>query len=182
MSKFVPVSRPKITQEELELLTSKYGVSSKDGCLIVGLRGYYKKSMGNPLKNDVGINDDAVIVVSPDAYKTFNGNTDPSKLNTGLATLVAGVYKFYKGLHKGSAKVGYPALRAYPDGVVLPAIRDGKKSTCSYINIHKGGFSNTYSAGCQTIFPEQYQEFLNLVYKQMDKYQQRTVTYLLAEV
>lgn len=179
MSKSVLTSRPEIKQEELELLIARHGVSSKDECIIVGLRGY---SMGKPLKNDADINDDAIVVVSPDAYRTFNGNTDPSRLNTGLAALIAGVYRFYKGLHRGSAKVGYPALRAYPEGVTMPVVKDGNKSTCSLISIHRGGFSNTYSEGGQTIFPEQYQEFINLVYNQMDKYQQRVITYLLIKV
>lgn len=177
----VPNSRPKITQAELENIINKKGISIKDEPALISFRGYYLDSIGKKGVNDIEVYDDATIYIAPNKFRTFNSNTDPSRINTGLATLIAGVYKFYKGKHHPNSPNGYDALRSYPEGVKLPAIRDGIKSTCSEINIHKGGLSSTFSAGCQTIYPDQWREFIKLVYDGMTEFDIKVITYYLIE-
>lgn len=178
----VPNTRPKISREETLAILAKYEKPQPSAeCVIVGIRGYYKKSMGDPSKNDAGIYDDAIVVISPDVFRTFNGNTDPEKFQTGLAKLDPGVYEFYKGKHHPSSPRAYNALRTFPEGASLPCTRNGLKSRCSMINIHKGGFNQTFSAGCQTLYPTQWDEFVKLVYAEMTKYRQPTIHYVLEE-
>jgi lysozyme len=49
------------------------------------------------------------------------------------------------------------------------------------INIHRGGYRTTSSEGCQTIYPSQWDGFINLVYSEMSRYNQKTIPYLLVE-
>jgi hypothetical protein len=173
----VPGKRPQQTREQTLTILSQSLISVIDSVVILGVRGYYKDSMGKVGKNDQAMYDDALIVISPSAYKTFNANTDPQKAGQKKAMLAPGRYQFYKGRHRNK----YNALRPYPEGVALPCTRDGVKSMCSHTNIHKGGFSDTFSEGCQTLYPSQWNEFIDLVYSQMNKYGQKTVRYLLIE-
>lgn len=172
-----PAGRPKQTREKtLEILAAD-GISPIGEVVLLGVRGYYKDSMGVKDKNDQAMYDDALFVVGPDVFKSFNFNTDPQKAGQNKAMLDAGLYRFYRGKHK----MRYNALRPYPEGVKLPCTRDGVKSMCSHTNIHKGGFKDTFSEGCQTIWPEQYSEAMNLIYSEMNKYKQSTIAYLLKE-
>ncbi len=177
MSKMVPGSRPQQTREETIAILTDEGVSFENEVVLLGVRGYYKDSMGVKGRNDQAMYDDALFVISPDAFASYNFNTDPQKAGQKKAMLDAGHYKFYKGLHKRK----YNALRPYPEGVSLPCTRDGVKSMCGATNIHKGGFNDTFSEGCQTIYPVQYDEAMRLIYNQMTKYGQKTVRYILIE-
>jgi hypothetical protein len=47
------------------------------------------------------------------------------------------------------------------------------------INIHKGGYNSTSSLGCQTIYPTQWQSFINTVYDQLKRYKQTKLPYVL---
>ncbi len=149
----------------------------------MGIRGYYSSSMGPTDGNDYNLYDDAIVLVTPKSFQTFNANTDPSfarKNGRSLAVLMAGRYKFYKGKHKGR----YNALRAYPEGVKLPCTREGKITVCSLINIHKGGMSNsssgvTWSEGCQTLPPKQWDSFITSTYQLMMDYGLKTIDYIL---
>jgi hypothetical protein len=177
MSSMVPAGRPKQTREETLAILTDEGVKLK-GVVLLGVRGYYKDSMGRKGQNDQAMYDDALFVVTQDGeFKAFNFNTDPQKAGAKKAKLAAGHYEFYKGKHKGK----YNALRPYPEGVSLPCTRDGVKSMCGATNIHKGGFHDTFSEGCQTIYPSQYDEAMRLIYAQMTKYGQKTVRYILIE-
>lgn len=173
----VPGSRPKQTRDETLAILAANGISVSDGVVLLGVRGYYKDSMGKVGKNDQAMYDDAIFIISPSAFKGFNANTDPQKAGLKKAMLAPGKYQYYKGRHKNK----YNALRPYPEGISLPCTRDGVKSMCSLTNIHKGGYSDTFSEGCQTLYPSQWNEFINLAYEQMSKYGQKTVTYLLIE-
>lgn len=176
----VPGSRPKQTREQTETILAQNLITANE-CVLLGVRGYYKDSMGKPGRNDQAMYDDAVFVLSPTVFRAFNFNTDPQKAGLKKAMLAAGKYKFYKGRHKPSSPKGYDALRPYPEGVQLPCTRDGVKSLCSLTNIHKGGTYDTFSEGCQTVYPTQWSEFIKLVYAEMTKYGQKTITYLLIE-
>lgn len=176
MSRMVPASRPQQKREETEAILRASGIEV-DRCVLLSVRGYYLDSMGAVGRNDQGMYDDAMIVISPTVHRAFNANTDPQKAGQKKAMLSPGKYEFYKGLHKAR----YNALRPFPEGVRLPCTRDGVPSTCSHTNIHKGGLRDTFSEGCQTIWPDQYDEFIRLVYSEMTKYQQKTIKNLLIE-
>lgn len=176
----IPNSKPKATRADIETYLRANGLNPSDGVFLVGRRAYFKDTMGAPGANDFNCYDDGIFVISPNVFAAFNGNCDPSrKIENGraLAQLVPGVYKFYKGKHKGK----YNALRAYPEGVKLPCIRNGAPSECQYINIHKGGLNDTWSQGCTTIPLTQYDAFIALVYSEMTRCRQSTITYVLTE-
>lgn len=174
----IPSSRPQQKREVTERLLLEAGVTDK--VALVGIRGYYRDSMGEKGKNDRGIYDDAIFVISPDCYVTFNANTDPSRFRKGIATLIPGVHRYRKGNHGISRGPGYPALRPATKGEMLPVIRDGIGNDMGVaINIHKGGRGTTSSEGCQTLPPSQWDSFINLVYEQMDRFGQKTIPYLL---
>jgi len=176
----IPNSRPQQKKEVTARLLAKAGV--KDSVALVGIRGYYLNSMGEKGKNDRGIYDDAIFLVSPTAYVTFNANTDPSVHRKGIASLVPGVHMYRKGRHGISKGPGYPALRPATKNEALPVWRDGEGISIGYhINIHRGGHSTTSSLGCQTIPLGQWQAFISLVYEEMDRYSQKTIPYLLIE-
>lgn len=185
MSKYIPKSRPQITKEEaLQVAQHNYG-NNVPPLLIIGVRGYYPKSMGATEVNDFNLYDDAAILIGDNVFKTFNFNTDPSfliKKGREMAVLDTGKYKFYRGKHKGK----YNALRAYPEGIVLPCTRNGKKSTCRYINIHKGGMNPssagiTWSEGCPSVPTSQWNEFIETVYSNMTKLKISVVDCLLID-
>ena len=188
-----PKSRPQRPRTQIEELLEEYGLPT-DKVVLVGVRGYYKDSMGKPGKNDHDIYDDALFLRSPDRFQSYNFNTDPSRhYGTKLAKLIAGrVYKFYKGDHHIGRPNAYKALRPYPEGVQWECTRDGVISLCSYTNIHEGGPDRpgdlhdfTGSMGCQTVPKGQFRpdpdDFQPLVYSQMTKYGQKTIDYLLVE-
>ncbi len=181
----VPSSRPKQPRAEVEKLLRSAGVTDK--VALVGVRGYYKNSLGKPNVNDLGIYDDAMFIVSPEVFAAFNANVDPSVLRPNIATLVPGVYRYKKGRHGISRGPGYPALRPATTGEKLPVRRWNPKTQDYYydqgtaINIHKGSFRSTSSEGCQTIYPSQYDGFINLVYSEMNRWSQKTISYVLVE-
>ena len=177
----VPNSRPQQAKEKTLAMVIRAGI--EDRVALVGIRGYYADSMGAKGKNDRGIYDDAIIVLSPSAHATFNANTDPSVYRKGIAVLKTGVHRFRKGNH-GISKPdgGYPALRPANAKEELPVERDKEGDSMGIaINIHRGSYNSTSSAGCQTIYPSQWDGFINLVYSEMNRYNQKTIPYLLTE-
>lgn len=182
--KLIPNSKPQLKKADALKIVEKYKDKLKSKLILIGVRGYYAKSMGATDGNDSNLYDDAMIVVGNE-YATFNANTDPSfvtKKGRELAKLNTGVHTFYKGKHKGQ----YNALRAFPEGVVWDCTRNGKPAKCSYINIHKGGINaasgdKVWSEGCQTIPVNQYNPFIELVYKEMIANGEKVVTYILID-
>lgn len=182
MSVITPASRPKLSREEAEKFLQAYDLVAYPVRLL-GIRGYYQHSMGDPDRNDRNLYDDAIFILSPDAFCAFNANTDPSKYQPGIAVLKAGGPYLYKiGLH--NMKAPYEALRQYGRVTV---IRDGGKEVRDtaaspfFIDIHKGGYSTTSSLGCQTIYPEQWTEFLLNVKTEIKKYSQSVIPYVIKE-
>lgn len=188
----IPKTRPKMALTEVSIILHKNKLDPrKEGCVLVGIRGYYKNTMGKPGVNDRGIYDDAMFVVSPDCFVAFNANTDPSRIRKGrgkgsekgMASLKTGLYRAHNvGYHK---KI-YPALRQGSGEVTV--IRDGidgdYEDTGRFgINIHPGGINGTSSEGCQTIPRQggQWDAFIALVVSQLKKYNQKVVPYLLVE-
>jgi lysozyme len=180
----IPASKPMMPLERATLILRHNKVQHEVALLAV--RGYYLRSMGDPTKNDIGIYDDAMFIVSPSAYASFNANTDPSRHKPGIATLLPGLYLYRKGRHGISRGPGYPALRPATPGEKLPVARYGESRVPSArpgvaLNIHEGSRNSTSSEGCQTIYPTQYKSFISTVYDQMDRYGQKVIPYLLVE-
>lgn len=166
--RILPPQRPKRDNAALDAVISHFGLSA-DRANLIFVRGYYLDSMGRPGVDDDNIYDDAAFIVSPNLRESFNANTGPSFPHKGAAKLDLGLYKYYRGVHKGRIK----ALRPYPEGVVLKCTRNGRSSTCSHTNIHDGGsnpaaFDVVWSLGCLTIPKIQYPEWQARVYREMD--------------
>jgi len=172
------MNAPKISKREVEQILERHGVNlaEKEVC-IVGIRGYRKRTMGAPDRNDRGIYDDAICVIAADgSFRSFNANTDPSVYRKGIATLKPGIYEVVRHKHKGC----YDALQIVCDTVN----RDGQSGDDvgrHGINIHYGGERQTWSEGCQTLPKSSYWNFLRLVYGLMDKFGLTKITYLLIE-
>jgi hypothetical protein len=182
MSKsIIPTSRPQKPAAEVRELLKRHGVTSP--LAIVGIRGYYSNTFGGP-GNNRGFYDDALFVVTPSRVVSFNASTDPTIFKTGMATLKPGLHWYRKGMHGLSWKwprVPYRALRPATPGEQLPVSRDNTANPRPgvAINIHKGGNNNTYSEGCQTLPPGQYEEMIDMVYRAMDFLDLKKVPYLL---
>lgn len=171
----VPSARPQMVRAEAEKLLAAYGVKAP---AILGERGYYRDSMGVKGTNDRGMYDDAIAVVTPRLYRTFNANTDPSRVGGRLAVLQSGVWDYKQGMHHPSNPNGYPCL--VQAGPVTVLRDDGvKESGEFYIHIHKGGYNLTSSEGCQTIHPDQWREFYELVCGEMEFYEIEEIPYVL---
>lgn len=179
------MKRPNLDMNDVAAYIDAAGVSIAEAVFVLAIRGYYKDSMGKLSVNDRGIYDDAMVLVGPNYLQTFNANTDPSKYKPGIAKLIPGLHYFKKGKHglsKGAGKA-YDAFR--PDTVDegLPVTRDGLNGTHRgiAINLHKGGEVYTNSAGCQTVYADQWLEFQQTAYKMLTNEGQRRLPYLLIE-
>jgi len=153
---FVPEEKPRLSATELSARIEKFGIDrSRYPVVVVGIRGYYKNSMGAPGVNDRGIYDDAIFVQSAQTMLSCNGNTNPTRYRIaygttsekGMASLDPGAWFVHKfDLHRGK----YLALCQRVGDVTVT--RDGNppyKDTGSFgINIHRGGYNQTSSEGC----------------------------------
>lgn len=184
-----PLSLPKMSRQELILkIKSAHPDLDITGMAIVGIRGYYKRSMGNPTANDRAIYDDAIFILAENNFFGFNANCDPSKYKPSIAKLKAGVWPVYRFDIHGGKILQYPAICQRAGDVVIT--RDGVKGEIrgSFgINIHKGGYKSTSSEGCQTIYPEQWDRFY-LTAKRIaielygdPGYKKQNITYILLE-
>lgn len=184
MTSILPPSLPKITRDQVEAILAKY--PHEGSVAIVGIRGYYEDTMGKPGQNDRGIYDDAIILIGPNYFKAFNGNTDPSKYKALIGTLAPGLHYYKKGKHgisRPKPYVPYDAFRPATPDETLPGTRDGQNGTVKIVcpNIHKGGYNSTSSEACQTIPPDQWLEFQTNAYRLMDEYNQKKIAYILVE-
>ena len=155
--------------------------------LLVGVRGYYRDTMGKPGVNDRNIYDDALFVMGPETFAGFNANVDPSPWRPGVASLLNGCHPYKLGNHGISRPDGgYPALRPATKGELLPVRRDGEAAVPSKrpgqaINIHRGGNNTTSSLGCQTIPPAQWDAFYALTKSEMKRAGLTRIWYVLVD-
>jgi hypothetical protein len=178
----IPRNRPQQKRQDTERQLKSAGVS--DPVCLVGIRGYYRDTMGAFGKQDRGIYDDAIILVSPNVHAAFNANVDPSaygrnpKINKGYASLKSGVYRYKLGKH--GIRSGNP-YKALVQGAPVTVQRDGGDEETGYfgINIHRGGLRSTSSEGCQTIPPSQWDAFISLTESEMKRNNAKTLSYVL---
>lgn len=151
--------------------------------MVLAIRGYYEDTMGKPGENDRGIFDDAMFLIGPNYFQSFNANTDPRKFENGIAMLLPGWHEFKQGWHGYGKPSGHKAFRTANPDEVTPVLRDGQTGIKEgyTINLHSGGFKNTNSAGCQTVYKAQWAEFQKTAYDLMNKEGQKTLPYLLIE-
>ncbi len=167
---------PQLKRDEALKLLAKRGFNfdSVKAC-ILAIRGYYKRTKGNPKHNDRGIYDDAIFVISEKIFSAYVANTDPSIYRKGTAVLCEGVYDIVPHMHKGK----YPAWQ-----IVLDYIkRDGSDKVeigRHGINIHHGGVG-TWSEGCQTLPPDTWLSFQRLTYDIADSLNKKSLKYILIE-
>lgn len=173
----------RIGQEEAQQYLKKATIKPEAAVIVLAIRGYYLNSQGIQGENDRGIYDDAIILIGPNFFQPFNGNTDPRKHEKGIAMLLPGWHEFKQGWHGYGKPSGHQAFRTANPDEVLPVLRDGMKGIQKgmTINIHSGGFTNTNSAGCQTIHAGQWKEFKDAAYRLMNAEGQKRLPYLLVE-
>jgi lysozyme len=175
-----------MTREGANALLAAANVAG-NGPALIGRRGYYRDTMGKPGVNDRGIYDDAIAVISPRTFRTFNANTDPSRYHPGIATLAVGVWRYRKGIHNQSKDpVLHPHYPALVQAAPVTVIRDGGKGPTREsgwfgINIHHGGVNTTSSEGCQTICPDQWEEFIGLVTMELEHFRLDWIPYVLTQ-
>lgn len=176
----LPPSRPRIDRNAAEQILHRHKVTA--AVAIIGLRGYYRDTMGQPGTNDRGIYDDALIVISPSAFVTFNGNVDPSVHRHAIAVLQTGVWRYKIGIH-GLSRPAAQRYKALVQAGAVTVLRDqaGYETGFFGINIHRGGHTTTSSLGCQTLPPHQWPAFIALVESELKRANQATVPYILAD-
>ena len=166
--RIMPAGKPQITRKDLiAKLKGTFPQFKESDIYWVGIRGYYKQTMGDPGLNDRAIYDDAIFIVTKDEFIAYNGNCDPRIFSPGIANLKPGIWPVYRfDKHRGA----YIALCQRSGPVTVK--RDGRSDDTGMfgINIHRGGSFGTGSAGCQTIPPSQWEDFITTSMKLAKKY------------
>ena len=178
MPPIAPAGKPRLSTADLDIAITAAGLDpAAEPLVVVGMRGYYRDTMGAPGVNDRGMYDDAIFLHTPSVTAAFNGNTDPSRTKKGrgrgttqgMASLNAGVYRVHR-FDKHNGKYLALCQRLGP----VTVTRDGDppyEDTGEFgINIHKGGYNGTSSLGCQTIHPDQWESFISLAVDQAKRY------------
>jgi lysozyme len=202
----LPPARPRLTSSAFfERVEQSFGAPARASLLalpffIGGIPGYYRESMGDPTKNDRGIYDDCIVLVTRNVFAAWNGNTDPSVFRNNIATLQAGIYPCYQfDIHRGSSS--YPAICQRKGPVIVR--RDGTEKVLKGVsdyrglclgnglwkgdfgaNIHRGGVNGTSSLACQTVPPSQWAAFYALAKAEAyriwgRRWDKETITYAL---
>jgi hypothetical protein len=180
----LPTGRPRIGVADIIRLYDPF----RGNFALIGIRGYYRDTMGEPGKNDRGIYDDAIIACWPETpsttgFRAFNANVDPTaKFRPGLASLKTGIWKYRLGIH-GLNRPKDKRYEALVQADMVTVLRDGQAADTGFfgVNIHRGGYGTTSSLGCQTIYPAQWDEFIALVKGKMTAAGQAVVRYHLTD-
>jgi hypothetical protein len=191
------MKKPAISEEKLRGIAERYWtkVLLQAGAIpsfyIVAVAAYFRDSMGVPFKNDRNIYDDAFLVVGPNTFGAFNGNTDPSIYRNEVATLDCPQVVWYRpGQHRAGKPGGHHAFRqdspvvVRRDNLIHPAgyrhasrgisLGGGRWTDSGYperfwTNLHMGSRTTTSSLGCLTVHPDQWPEFRSLVLAELAK-------------
>lgn len=175
---FVPPEKPSVSLGWLLRTAHEAGVNVEAESCIIGIRGFYNRD-----SNQRGIYDDAIFLVRPSGVLSFNCNVDPSVHRKGVANLIPGVWLYKRGIH-GLSKPKHEQYEALVQAGPVKVKRDGEGLDSGWfgINIHRGGRSGTSSLGCQTIHPDQWNEFFGAVKNTMTIRRQNTIKYILKEM
>lgn len=187
MSAAVPNTRPKLTRDAVIAKLRGMAINT-DRPVLLGVRGYYRDTMGIAGANDIGLFDDAIFLLTPTRLLSFNANTEPSREHPRVATLKPGVWLYRVGVH-GLSK---PAAQQYPALVQAaivrvtraPEIAGGPRTEDSGmigLNIHRGSINSTASEGCQTIVPTQWPDFIGAVIEALRASRHSVIEYVLVE-
>lgn len=186
--RFVPPSRPQLTAPSARAIVALAGPRLVERVVVVGLRGYYLDTMGRPGTNDRGLYDDALVIVGPGVFVAFNANCDPSLGRPGIAVLTPGVWAYRVGTHglsKPPAQRYTALVQAGPVTVARDPVLAGAPPRLETgwfgINIHRGGYTTTSSLGCQTIYPDQWPEFIGTVVRETRTRGQAEIPYVLTD-
>jgi lysozyme len=189
MPAITPPTRPQQPREWARALLDANG-GTGDVLALLAVRGYFRDSMGVPGKNDRGIYDDAMFLISPNAYVTWNANTDPSrtginpKIGKPYALLKPGRYLYKKGDHP-LKQPNYPAFIQASDVTVIRDPGDGTpawEETGRFgVNIHRGSRLSTSSEGCQTIWPDQWDAMRAVTYGEMARSGAKVIPLVVVE-
>lgn len=182
-NRVLPSERPQIMREMIDAWIAEARLSPPaEPVMLVGRRGYYRDTMGNVGVNELNVYDDAISLVTPERVRSFNANTDPSRLYPGVATMLPGAYAYRVGTHGITKPVARRYVALIQDGPVRVRRHGGGTDEGWFgINLHRGGRLGTSSLGCQTIAPDQWSEFLAAVRTEMALRQLTRIWYLLTE-
>lgn len=138
--------------------------------------------MGEDGDNDFGIYDDAMFICTDLQFASFNANVDPTKYEGSTACLELGTWYFKIGTHglNKTPEQRYQAL-VQADKVIVIRATGVREGGFFGINIHKGGIGSTGSLGCQTLYPTQWDNFIDLVKTILNKSGQSKIPYLLID-
>lgn len=172
---FLPPARPRKRRTEIEALAHAAGITAS--VYLVAIRGYYHDDHGD---NQRGLYDDAMFLVTPQSFVSFNANTDPSAFRPGIAALKPGLWQYRLGIH-GLSKPVARQYKALVQAAPVTVVRDKEGDDTGWfgINIHRGAVASTSSLGCQTIPPSQWTGFIELVTRSLKECDQKTIPYLL---
>jgi lysozyme len=179
-SLILPPAKPRLTANAIRKLLANHGVT--EAVAMLGVRGYYRDTMGVPGQNDRGIYDDALFIQAPAVTAAFNANTDPSRHRQGIASLRCGTWRYRIGIH-GLSKPRKDQYVALVQAAPVTVDRDNAAAETGWfgINIHRGGYGTTSSLGCQTVHPTQWAAFMATVHDQLSRNKQPTLPYVLIQ-
>ncbi len=187
MSGIIPVLRPRLTPQAANHYISsarppngtgeRSAVFEPGEVILLGVRGYYHDKHSD---NKRGIYDDAVAIIGPEHFSTYNANTDPSVFRPRIAALNEGIWEYKPGTH-GLSKPKAQQYQAFVQAVPVTVQRDGHGDDTGWfgINIHRGSNNGTSSLGCQTIPPAQWKAFRSTLMDQLKRVGQKTFLYVL---
>jgi lysozyme len=190
--KTLPKVKPKASRAIVTAKASSAYGETLPAVYVLAVRGYYRDTMGKAGVNDVGIYDDALFIVSPHGFSSWNGNTDPSRFgwNTAakkfMARLKAGCWEFRRLKHHPSRPTGYMAFGQGAAPVTVQRVKaDGtvhnEETGCFGINLHRGGISGTSSEGCVTLPAEQWPAYYGQLAAALELADQKTFPLILVE-
>lgn len=194
MTSIVPAARPEIVRATAIEWARQEGCT--DDFFVLGRGGYFRRSMSTD-EQGRGVYDDAIVVVTPDVFLTFNGNCNPCKGEIGMATLQDGVWPMKRVIHHPNTPKAYPCWgQAGPvvvkrDGTedVEKGFRHPKYGECLggglwrgnfAIQLHSGFLYETGSEGCQTVYKPQWNECDLAIMTEMRARRLETFSYVLS--
>lgn len=189
----LPPSRPKASLAVVAAAAEKQWALDNPGIpfprwYVLAVRSYYDASIA-PAGNNINAYDDAFFVVSPEAFNSYNGNTDPTRYGWNpnadkyMARVKIGCHKMVKRRHRNK-------YQAYGQGGNMITVERIKKDGSIAItetgnnfgiDIHPGGDNGTSSEGCLTLPKTQWPSFNKNVSYLLDFYKDTVFDLILVE-